>query len=509
MRTAVAIAIILLWGAAQGCVCHRPSDRLLGRVEAPVGVELIEQKVTAPNPFGPPGGGVLGTLTTHVLKIKSTPPIETPVRCNPAKVDVSVATSLDRIAYRCQAGADWIFVWVASNQQFTSEPANLGAKAPAPGAGGWIDANALPTLLDAAPEMLAHGTGYPRETLLEIERVGGEEALTGALVAAVKMPPSDDARGTPIKDAWLERRSALSSAKQGRVDAALRRAVESPRPGAGALLRAVRVLDAADSALPDILSARLRELDADNARMPQANALSPNQGWDLRMWLEILHRLIKQRPAVAGEIGCSDLGRSPVLRTESLVAVAKGASKCEAVSRLLERRFSDDACSVNLSCSGFTNDLRLCTPREIDTKLSAFAIAPFDPYGQGLTSDIGLLAAGRALGVVPAEIALRLDRALYSIDMPATPNCPDARAGDSCRCDELASRPLRALCKVPPATKDGDAPGCRFRIDDGKKQVTNVRRCLEVGQECRSDADCCASAACGQGKRCEAKLKGK
>ena len=473
LRRMAAIAAMGMAGVFQGCTCSHSAANLLGRIDAPVRVELVKKTLTGPRLFGSPGDPALHTSSTHVLRIDAASVIEVPVLCNPVKVDVSVAKSLDRVAYRCNAGEDWTLTWIGSSAQFVVRAKDLETR-PATTPGEFMDANALAGLVDAAPELLTKGTYDPRAMFLEVERLGGRTRLATTLAHAVKMPPSDSAMDANIKDAWLERRDALPAADVAPVDLALRQAIESPRPGSGALLRAVRVFDGRDSALADVFSARLREIDSDMASMETTAAAASNRGWDKRIWGELIHRLMESRPALASEMGCGDIAREPFPKTESLVAIARGKTPCPALGKRLEKLSVEGPCSDNLSCTGFAQKLHLCTPQQIEASITAFVAAPYQPQPVGITPEMALVAAGRALGVVPKDLALRLDRALYAIDMPSGPDCRDAPSGRPCHCNELAERPLRALCKAKPEANEGDAWECSFRMDDATKRVTNV-----------------------------------
>ncbi|HRI65756.1 MAG TPA: hypothetical protein PK156_16030 [Polyangium sp.] len=473
MRIARTLATLVFIGTLQSCTCTRSASNLLGKVDSPVEVELIKKNLTAPNLFRTSKEPRLFTNITHVLKIALKQPLELPVLCEPAKVDVSLAKSLDRLSYRCKPGADWNLVWLGAAEQFISDSTAVGI-APPPAPDHWIDANALPKLVDIAPALLTHGSSNPVAMLNEIEGTAGRAALVDTLAKSVRMPPAESANSAIIKDVWLDKRQALAKENVAQLDGALRAAIESPRPGAGALLRALRVLNASDPTLPDVWAARLREVDTDLATQSPTDRVTTNLGWNDRIWQELIHQLLQSRPAIASEIGCKDLGRQQYPSLESVVAVAHGKTPCPTITTMIERMAAEPSCNVNLSCTGFIEKLHLCTPKDLETKIDAFVKAPYDRQPTGLTRDMAILSAARALGVVPKDLSLRLDRSLYTIDMPAAPNCREAPPGTPCKSDELADRPFRAICQTKANMTEGDAWTCTFRIDDKSRRITNV-----------------------------------
>ena len=473
MRIASPLATLLAFGVVQGCTCTRSASNLLGKVDSPVEVELVQKTFTAPNLFRKPKESGLFTNITHVFKIALKQPIEVPVLCEPSKVDVSLAKSRDRFSYRCKPGTDWTLVWIGASEQFIGDP-NVVGIAPSASPDHWMDANTLPTLVDAAPALLNHGASNSVAMLNEIEGTAGRAALIDTLAKSVRMPPMESATGANVNDVWLNKRQALAKENMVQLDAALRAAIQSPEPGAGALLRAIRVLDMADPALPDIWAARVREFDIERAKQSPTDRVTTNLGWNDRIWQELVHQLLSTRPTIAGEMGCNDVGRQQYPNVESLVAIAKGKTPCSTITKMSERMAAEASCNPNLSCTGFVDKLHLCTPQELESKIDGFVKAPFDPYGGGVTREMAILVAGRALGVVPKDFSLRLDRALYTIDMPASPDCREAMPGTPCHCAELADRPLRALCEVQADATEGNAWTCSYRVDDKAKRVTMV-----------------------------------
>lgn len=481
---ALAPALIMAFGIHAGCVCKRNAGRdFLGKVSSPVDVKLIEKKISMPRyvPYGKPEGGLIATETDYVFELDSKSDLDIPVRCfPPKKVDFSAAKQLDRFAYRCDEIDAWHGVWKsrATGELLEFELKALGKWAPAIGADGWLDANSLPILSDAAPDILLSRPPYADILFREIQKDGGDTALTKALAQTAMMPATGfklDAPGNkkPVyMDDWLSARGRLSGPEQTAADAGLKKALETSNAGLAALVRVASVLRPSEgSSFYDRYADRLYEIEADIIAK-KAFAGYPDDFSRARDAL--LHDLIGARPGLAGRIGCLRAEAPWPVSSEALSALAISKLSCPAIENHLRALKTEQWCSVNLACD--PNGNLMCTPDELKKQADEFVRLPYDPWKRKLNEYKALMHAGFELNLIPAPMALRMARPRYSIEMPASPDCDQAKPGEGCRYPRLLARAIDILCAVPPEQRTVQVDSCEFTIDDARKSLKDVRR---------------------------------
>lgn len=487
-----------LLATATGCGRDHPESNLLGWTDSPVPVKLVLHTGKEPNLgklIDPEHEPWLERVERYEIVAESSPSIRIPLPCTPAAVQVTLAKSLDRMGFRCDATEPWQAVWIRpdhSVMSFSRIPlSELGSKAPplSTDGRGLLDANQLPPFLDAAQEWLPHRPGKFSKVLGELSRQGDQNAVVTLMSNTVALPPSSsfDSTREKVPDTWLDKWTELSPDQKNTVNAALKQVITRPHASSGALLRALRIFDAADATLAHVWADRAWEL----TRHTPIDA----RGWGDWIFGAILHRLGRLAPEESGKIGCAAFSQPYVVYTGALMAIAAADTPCPAVAERLKTLESQKPCGLHLSCGGFGPAGHVCTDEEVAAEVDRFFGEPMSIKYYGVKEDRALAIAGKQTNSIPPGLLKRAERTHYAVEMPEKPLCYQVeQRGQACQCGSMK------LCELPIDATSGSTHDCTFQIDDENKRVVNVRHlCRKPTMICRSDQDCCEGLSCPAG----------
>jgi len=405
----VLFAVLLLSG------CERTSTRrdLLGDVDGPVSVKVVETKETGPDLFGPPDRDkpLVRTKRSYELRLGTEP--ETPVHlnfCTLGRVDVSVSPERDRVAYRCvppgtkrESVARWTVVYldrepsgaVTRNHHYWYEGAG-----PDDGmvVGGKIAWSKVPGFVEAAPKLLMSEPRWSSAKSIfdDVERRAGPGAVEALLPEVASMSPTIGTYSRPDeRDEWIVRWERASAEGRKRALEALRMAIRKAKASEGAILRAALLLDALGlDQTPEVLGQRLLEMEA--VRMERKTETSYVQR-------RALAALALRAPEHAVPLACRRLEAKVKLHDDlheayAIVALARrgcgGAPKIEPLPTW--------ECKVVLQkCAGDAQ--ASCTRRALEERLREHYT---DRRGRWVPIELAHLAAVRAdQGIVDDDLA--------------------------------------------------------------------------------------------------------
>lgn len=501
LRILVSCLALAALAALPACDKNRTEPSLLDWVDSPVHVEIVFRTTSEPNPikvFDPEYQPLISKLERYLLVLDTNPRTEIRLSCEPKKVQVAVATSLDRFAYRCDITDTWHIQWIiplhSTESPIQAELSDLGAKAPKLSSDGLsrIDPNTIPAFQDAMPEYLFHHEKHFSRVLKRLERIGGESAIAATLEQMATLPPHPSylPGNSDLQDNWLDYRAKLPAPQQAEMDNSLRRLLSQKTPSVGTLFRSLIAFDPADKSLVDTWVERGWEITH------QTKPESPR--WSSWIFDGILHRLLPFKPEESAKIACAKLAQPYGKVTGAWLTIAHARAECPTLEKWLVEMESMPPCKLDLGCGGPPNNRRTCTMKELQEAPSQFATSAFSVTYREMSSDAAALAVAKVLNRIPPGLALRIERAHYTVDMPEQPECAAVKkTGQPCACLPLRENLGMALCEVPATQKKGSIFLCNFEIDDRKKRIFNVKhQCRKPGSECTTDRDCCAGLLC-------------
>ncbi|NUO47474.1 MAG: hypothetical protein HOV80_01315 [Polyangiaceae bacterium] len=462
-RRPVWIALLL---PLTGCwSCDHAADDLVGEMRGDGKAKLVLVESTSPDIsplFGARAEGTFETRNHYELRLELSEKVRHAIRCEPSHVDVSVDLHNDRFAYRCNADEPWWIVFAMPSDRLSPGAApehSHIAWSPLFDAeeleGGWVRWERIPSLADAAPRIVLERRpdserfqDSPATLFSEVERRAGKDRLAEVLAATAKSNlHGDDVR---YPDPWLRAYRSLGPSQQEVARAGVVKVLGEKGAGPVPVRRALWVFGPDDRGeWLDDFAARVTEYEADPAYK------DPSFQADLGD--DVIERLLRVRPEVAGEIACRRRREPSLSDGASLYAIAVTRQPCPVLADHAKAFMKDEeACkSFVWNCIAYGEGGLPCSAEA--TRSAVMESVP----GKRNRRETFFLEAMRATSSPDADLERLIARANYKIDGT---------------CDALENHHARAVALCAAGTSDhGETPKCTFKIDDAKKEIHDVR----------------------------------
>lgn len=429
------------------------------------------------------------SMSTFVVRVETTPPIEEPVPCE--KVVFADDGKGKTLAFRCVDKTEWRVLRLRGGGRYLSEcAAPIGTADP-----NRPDFSKLTSLTVAAPRLDACAT--PPAWIAKAIHDDDGEAPALAVV---------DAWASARRDAdWAAGARALPAAATEKAIATLCESLlpTGPGPTADRFLVGVGRCKLDDPRIGETALAQLRTVLADLAQADYPSD-SGDRANAVRWALAIA---LRHRPAETGALACASLATPPgksfdaAVTTALLTALGRSKTRCDKLAPLMtwppcgsDVECGNDLCDATALAKDTENWL-LPTSAETEPLRGSPRTPPAEP-----SAGRALLFALRVNGPLPRAVTLAFARRRYPV-APSPSGAPACTRGTppsvpcTCPTDLKGSS---AICNVDPATQRAEHGRCTFHVDDVKKRIDDVRSmCRAADASCDADIDdCCLGLVC-------------
>lgn len=453
------VFFVLAAGCGRSCGCLS-GEKTYEAIDGKVKVELVRKVVWS-------GGKVPGPITTFVVRVHTTPPIDHVVPCD--HVDLAEDDEGMNVAFRCKGAGEWDVLRLRGGDEHLYD-----CRAPAGTAAKPAFAKLEPVALVADRILDCDAKNTAPLVRAIAKDAGGEEAVR----FVVRVVGMESGGGLSWPDAYL----ALGDAARARARSEICPAAADVKAPAYRWVRAVRTCpldaDGVVAAADEHFRKGLEPLRGGGARTYDVQAFE---------WAAALTK--------DGDAACkalSKLAPDDKRRRHVLSVVARINERCDAdaaakIGAPCSRTIVCDAglCDADRVAASLAEDVR--NARELDGGLRAAGV----PLPDTAAAQLGALYAQ---GAPPKDVVRKNLRFTYAVHPAEGAGCGDDEpTGAPCVCGVSLYDP--DVCALPLDGGAYELGTCVIRAVDARKRIEVTRSCGGLRNGCEK-VTCCPGLHC-------------